>query len=186
MSDHELLSAISDMLESKFVPVNERLDRIEATQEALKEDVGNLKKDVAGMKEDIRDLKEDVAVLKKDVADLKEDVAILKVEVSGLKEDVVILKTEVNSLKENDAKLQADVSGLKDSLQIVKLTLENETNKKIDIIGEGHDFLKRHLHEALQMEKKNEQMELEIMNLRIKTRNMEQDIKDIKQHLDIA
>ena len=59
------------------------------------------------------------------------------------------------------------------------LTIENEISKKIDIIGEGHDFLKQRLDEALKMEKKRESMELELINLRM-------EIKKIKEHLDIA
>ena len=59
------------------------------------------------------------------------------------------------------------------------LTIENDISKKIDIIGEGHDFLKQRLDEALQMEKKRESMELELINLRM-------EIKKIKEHLDIA
>lgn len=61
----------------------------------------------------------------------------------------------------------------------VQITLENDTNRKIDIIGEGHDFLKKRLNEALQMEQKREQMELELINLRI-------EVRKIKEHLDIA
>lgn len=59
------------------------------------------------------------------------------------------------------------------------LTIENEISKKIDIIGEGHDFLKQRLDDAIQMEKKRESMELELINLRM-------EIKKIKEHLDIA
>lgn len=59
------------------------------------------------------------------------------------------------------------------------LTIENDISKKIDIIGEGYDFLKQRLDEALQMEKKRESMELELINLRM-------EVKKIKEHLDIA
>lgn len=61
----------------------------------------------------------------------------------------------------------------------IELTIENEISRKIDIIGEGHDFLKQRLDDALQMEKKRESMELELINLRM-------EIKKIKEHLDIA
>lgn len=61
----------------------------------------------------------------------------------------------------------------------IELTIENEISKKIDIIGDGHDFLKQRLDDALQMEKKRESMELELINLRM-------EIKKIKEHLDIA
>lgn len=61
----------------------------------------------------------------------------------------------------------------------IELTIENEISKKIDIIGDGHDFLKQRLDDALQMEKKRESMELELINLRM-------EIKKIKEHLDIT
>lgn len=61
----------------------------------------------------------------------------------------------------------------------IQITLENDTNAKIDIIGEGHDFLKERLSEALQMEQKREQMELELINLRM-------EIRKLKEHLEIA
>lgn len=59
------------------------------------------------------------------------------------------------------------------------LTIENDISKMIAAIGDGHDFLKQRLDEALQMEKKRESMELELINLRM-------EIKKIKEHLDIA
>ena len=64
-------------------------------------------------------------------------------------------------------------------LTSVQITLENDTNRKIDVIGDGHDFVKKRLSEALQMEEKREHMELELINLRM-------EIKKIKEHLDIA
>lgn len=60
-----------------------------------------------------------------------------------------------------------------------RLLLENEISRKIDIIGEGHDFLKQRLDEALQMEKKRERMELEILNLQI-------DMKEVKTCLHLS
>lgn len=59
------------------------------------------------------------------------------------------------------------------------LTIENDISKMIAAIGDGHDFLKQRLDDALQMEKKRESMELELINLRM-------EIKKIKEHLDIA
>ena len=57
--------------------------------------------------------------------------------------------------------------------------METEISRKIDVIGEGHDFLNQRLDSASQMEKKREHMELELINLRM-------DVKKIKEHLNIA
>ena len=54
-----------------------------------------------------------------------------------------------------------------------QMLLENEISSKIDVIGEGHDFLKMRLEEALQMESKRERMELEILNLSMKVKAIE-------------
>lgn len=84
-------------------------------------------------------------------------------------QDMQELKKQVSSLNE---KLTTETAK-------IKISLENDISKKIDIIGEGHDFLKERLDDALQMEKKRESMELELINLRM-------EIKKIKEHLDIA
>ena len=61
----------------------------------------------------------------------------------------------------------------------IRLLLENEYSRKIDVIGEGHDFLKRSLEKALQMERKREKMELDILNLQI-------DMKEVKTYLCLS
>lgn len=66
-----------------------------------------------------------------------------------------------------------------DNTQKIQLTLEQEISRKIDIIGEGHDFLNNKFDEACLSVKKREMVELEVMNLRM-------EVKKIKDHLDIA
>lgn len=78
-----------------------------------------------------------------------------------------------------DQKISALNQKVTDETTKIKITLENDIGKKIDVIGEGHDFLKQRLEEALQMEKKRESMELELINLRM-------EIRKIKEHLNIA
>lgn len=87
-------------------------------------------------------------------------------------------ETEKLILEKLDA-LNQKIERVDEKVTKTNLTIENEISKKIDIIGEGHDFLKQRLGEALQMEKKRESMELELINLRM-------EIKKIKEHLDIA
>ena len=64
-------------------------------------------------------------------------------------------------------------------LESMGLMLENEISKKIDAIGEGHDYLKRNLDDALRVEKDKEWMELNILNLRM-------DVRKIKDKLAMA
>lgn len=82
------------------------------------------------------------------------------------------LSKDLKDVKERTTRIE-------DRTTRIEISLENDISKKIDIIGEGHDFLKQRLDDALQMEKKRESMELELVNLRM-------EIKKIKEHLDIA
>ena len=93
------------------------------------------------------------------------------------------MKQEMGSMKQE---LTARIDTLEDKVTKVQLTLENETNKKINIIGEGHDLLKERLAEALQMEKKNERMELEILDMKIHMRDIDYDISNLKRALAIV
>ena len=92
---------------------------------------------------------------------------------------VTSVQQELASTKQTVTSVQKELTSTKQTLTSVQLTLENETNRKIDVIGEGHDFLKQRLDEALQFEKKRESIELELINLRM-------EVKKIKEHLSIA
>lgn len=61
----------------------------------------------------------------------------------------------------------------------LRFILENEISRKIDVIGEGHDFVKMNMEKALGMEKEREKMWLEILNLKL-------DVKELKKRVYIA
>ena len=102
--------------------------------------------------------------------------------------DLVLQKLDSmeRDMSSMEQRLSSRMDAMEERLTRVQVTLENETNKKIDVIGEGHDFLRKHLGEALQMEKKNERMELEILNLKMEVRNMGYDIRDLKRKLALV
>ena len=75
------------------------------------------------------------------------------------------------------AKQSADTAA--DRILKLQITVENEISRKIDAIGEGHDFLKMSLDRALAMEKEREKMWIEIMSLRM-------DVNKLKEKVDVA
>lgn len=118
------------------------------------------------MQKDIGEMKHDVAGLRMEVAELKSEVNILKADVAMLKTDVEMLKSDVNALKVAVNRLDNRVSCLETDMHALRLLVENEINRKIDIIGEGHDFLMRHYHKAEGELKAKEKMELDILGLK--------------------
>ena len=64
-------------------------------------------------------------------------------------EDVRLLQGDVQSLKEDVQTLKEDVQSLKERVTNIEITLENETNRNIQLVSEGHLILDRKLNEAL-------------------------------------
>lgn len=108
--------------------------------------------------------------VKSEIADLKTDVSALKTDVSALKIDVSALKTDVSALK-------TDVDDLKLRTALIETTLENETNRNIKIIAEGHTDLSRKLDHVLQMESEKEMF-------LIRFNVLESEVQKMKQHFD--
>ena len=108
--------------------------------------------------------------------EVKHDVRELKEDVSGLKEDVSVLKEDVCVLKEKVDILTVDVDTLKQNVKRIDLTLENEINRNIRVIAEGHLDLTRKLDAALKVESEREMLLLR-MNV------LETDVKNLKESI---
>ncbi len=89
----------------------------------------------------------------------------LKTDVGELKTDVRELKTDVGELQTDVGELKTDAVTLKSDMRALQLTLENETNKGINIIAEGHLDLSRKLDEALTIENEKEMLKLRVNRL---------------------
>ncbi len=92
--------------------------------------------------------------------------------IKALYDDMQSMKGDMESMKDDIKSLKNDVRGL-------QLTLENETNRNIRIIAEGHLELNRKLDEALKVE-----AEKEMMHLRVNV--LENDMRKVKEKVGIA
>lgn len=92
------------------------------------------------------------------LASVSEDVRSLQGDMQTLKGDVKTLKEDVQTLKE-------DVQTLKDRVTNIEITLENETNRNIQLIAEGHLNLDRKLDEALKELQPNTMYHLKVNHL---------------------
>ena len=115
---------------------------------------------------------DDMQSMKGDMRSLKEDVQVLNGKVQGLEDDVQSLKGGFRELTDKVQVLDGNVKDL-------QLTLENETNRNIRIIAEGHLDLNRKLDEALKAES-----EKEMIHLRVNV--LENDMRKVKEKVGIA
>ena len=114
-----------------------------------------------------------------DLREVKDKTARIEDRVTGIEDKVAVIEDRVTGIENKVAVIEDRVTGIENRVTRMELTIENDISKKIDIIGEGHDFLKQRLDEALQFEKKREGMELELINHRM-------EINKMKDRLDIA
>ena len=80
-------------------------------------------------------------------------------------EDVRLLQGDVQSLKEDVQTLKDDVQSLKERVTNIEITLENETNRNIQLVAEGHLNLDRKLDEALKELHPNTMYHLKVNHL---------------------
>ena len=131
------------------------------------------------MSVDLREVKDKTARIEDRVTGIEDKVAVIEDRVTGIENKVEGIEDRVTGIENKVAVIEDRVTGIDNRVTRMELTIENDISKKIDIIGEGHDFLKQRLDEALQFEKKREGMELELINHRM-------EINKMKDRLDIA
>lgn len=72
-----------------------------------------------------------------------------------------------------------EIKKLENKVTEVQMTLENETNKEIRSIAEGHLDLSRKLDDALKVENQKEMLLLRVTNLENEVRRLKQRIEEI-------
>lgn len=79
-----------------------------------------------------------------------------------------------------DAKLILnEIAGLKQEVKEIQLTLENETNRNIKLIAEGHLDLSRKLDDALKVENEKELLLIRVTSLENEVRRLKARIEEI-------
>ena len=100
-------------------------------------------------------------------------------DMQNMKNDMQNMKSDMKEMKTDMQGMKTDIRDLKGRVSSIEMTLENETNRNIRIIAEGHADLSRKLDEALKVENEKEL-------LLVRANIMENDIRKIKDKLEIA
>ena len=87
------------------------------------------------------------------------------------------IREELKVIHERLDKVETIMDKLESTVTDVKLTLENETNKNISIIAEGHLDLSRKLDDALKVENEKEM-------LLVRVTRLENEVRQIKQRIE--
>ena len=89
------------------------------------------------------------------------------------------LEEKLKPIQADVADMKSDIAKLETQVLDIQLTLENETNAGIKIIGEGHAILNRRLDEALKVTSEQELLLLRVGHL-------ENEMRRVKDKLQTA
>jgi hypothetical protein len=82
-------------------------------------------------------------------------------------------------MSEETKMILEEITGLKKEIRSLQLTIENETNRNIKIIAEGHIDLSRKLDEALKVDGEKEMLLIRINSLENEVRKLKERVEQI-------
>lgn len=135
---------ISGIIEKTFHPIEYRLKCVE-------EELGGVRKELYGVKGEVNGVKQELNDVRSEVGGVNQELNDVRSEVGGINQ-------ELNDIKRS-------VAGVEKIVKDVQLTLENETNRNIQIIAEGHLDLSRKLDEAVKIDNEKEILKLRVNRL---------------------
>lgn len=151
MTSQELLISIGEMLEAKISPLQEDIREV-------RQDMSDVKQDICVMKQEMGSMRQEIDGMKQEIVSLKQDMGVMRQEIDFVKEETGSMRSEVSSLRE-------EMDAVKQRLILIETTLENETNRGIRIIAEGHLDLSRKLDDALRVDNEKELLLLRVTHL---------------------
>ena len=173
---HEHLLRLEESTNERFMKMEDRFAGLEGRFVGLEDRF-------AGLEDRFVGLEDRFAGLEGRLVGLEDRFAGLEGRFVGLEDRFVGLEGRFVGLEDrftqSETATDLRFNRVEQKLESLGLMLENEISKKIDAIGEGHDYLKRNLDDALRVEKDKEWMELNILNLRM-------DVRKIKDKLAMA
>lgn len=87
------------------------------------------------------------------------------------------MEQRFDSMEQRFDSMEQRFDSLEQEVKSMKLTLENETNRNIQLIAEGHAILNRRLDEALKINSENE-----LLHVRVNV--LENELRKVKEKLE--
>ncbi len=141
--------------------------------DGLAQEIGETKGEATQAREAAEQAREEAAQAREAAEQARGEAAQARETAEQAREEAAQASEAATQAHETAVKAGQEAREAKKIALRTQMLLENEISSKIDVIGEGHDFLKMRLEEALQMESKRERMELEILNLSMKVKAIE-------------
>lgn len=155
MLTREDLAAIGAIMDEKLEPIQKRITGIEERVTGIEERVTGIEERVTGIEERVTGIEERVTRIEERVAGLEE-------RVTGIEERLAATEKETRELK---------------------VLMENETNRAVNLVLEGHEGLRQMIEEHLVTKEEREQDRIRIHTLEGIARLHTEQITDLKKKI---
>lgn len=96
--------------------------------------------------------------------------------IQPIKDDMQGMKDDMQNMKDN-------IQVLTDRMTNVELTLENNTNRNIQLLAENHINLVDKLNEAIRVQDKSMLVEVQVSGLKYRVEALEKEVSEIKSQI---
>ena len=114
------------------------------------------------------------------IAGIENKISGIENKISGIENKISDMESTISSMENKISDMDEKMSKMQDDILNIQLTLENETNRNIKIIAEGHLDLSRKYNEASTIKAEEEELAL------IRLNTLSEDVRKIKAKLAIA
>ena len=179
MVDNELLAAISNIIQTQnetlrdeLREINTGLGRVEIRLEQIENRMDQLEIRMDHLETRLDQLETRMDHLETRLDQLEARMDQLETRMDQLETRMDRVEARLDRVENRIDQLEVRMDQVEKETNETRMLLENDISRKINIIGEGHDFLKQRLENALSMEMKREAMELHIVDMQIEMKKM--------------
>jgi chromosome segregation ATPase len=122
---------------------------------------------------------EKIAGIENKISGIENKISGIENKISGIENKISDMESTISSMENKISDMDEKMSKMQDDILNIQLTIENETNRNIKIIAEGHLDLSRKYNEASTIK-----AEEELALIRLNT--LSEDVRKIKAKLAIA
>ena len=107
----------------------------------------------------------------------------LKKDIQEMRSDIQEIRSDIQEMRFDIQEMRSDIQDLDTRTTNVELTLENETNRNIQLLAENHINLIDKLNQSIKTADKSLVYEVEMTYLKSKVEHLEKEVAEIKNNI---
>lgn len=149
----------------------------------LKEILGTIIQKLNTFEDNQHKMQNDITSMQDKMSVIEDKVSVMQDKVSVIEDKVSVIEDKVSVIEDKVSVIEDDMATMQNSITDIKLSLENETNKSIQLLAENHCNLIDKLNQAIKVSDKNLLYEVQVNFLKGKVEHLEKEVAEIKSKI---